>query len=848
MSVIRQANLLGQQRIDIPHLRSIESSIAADFDVLAGRIMAGGNPFVVSGFAVAASIGLVATAAQVVAAGSVIMHSTASEAGTLFQVPATRANETLNSVNDRVDGGFSASAVNYIGVDLRRAADETTSDLVQFINADTNKETGRTVPLARTLDYVITISTLDFSQTPGVAPIAKITTDANNIITAIEDARGLMFRLGTGGAVTNWKHTFNWANGRTEASGNTSFVAGDKSIGSFKDWLDAAMTRMWELGGGEFWYSQTADRNVQLVKTGTPLGSGDQFNWDGTNLTWQGLYFLFDNSTGYYNQIKDQTVNSPGLTNLAAGECIYVDIDRTQNLSGGSALQPVKASLTTLGSPTIPGSRYILAWRNTDGTVSTRGGSGGGTTPTATQVLLGIVKLANAPIDPVNPFVPAMIANHSFTNTASGGNAAAWVGIGNGTGAGFDGTGGGTDGIGVKGTGGASNGIGVKGQGTGTGAGVSGVGGSTAGAGVLGTGGASGGAGVIGIGTGTGGVGISGTGGSGGIGGDFSGGSGNAIGVRTVGAGTGAGVDASTTTTGPALVTRNASTSIIAQQRSYDEGGSAKAITDYLGYRNLGRIVTIHEPFSALLADDGATLAYTYGAFGITRLALNRTDATNFLFDLGINNSATTGVFNPQLTLTVASGASSAAGNYMYASGGVPYFPNKNGSNTNYSMAFEFEVALGSVAGNNGADIFIGWHALDTSDPFASGKNSFGICKRGGTTNDTIWQIVTNTGTGASTFTPLTGMSMANNTLNRFRMEFHGSSSPFGKCLRVFVDGVLRGTVASAGLPAATVATGTMTLRYAFMRKAVGGTAADCTAYLSPYTVTYGRYLSAPDL
>ena len=33
MAVLRQEQFLGQSRIDVPHLRAIESGVAADFDV-----------------------------------------------------------------------------------------------------------------------------------------------------------------------------------------------------------------------------------------------------------------------------------------------------------------------------------------------------------------------------------------------------------------------------------------------------------------------------------------------------------------------------------------------------------------------------------------------------------------------------------------------------------------------------------------------------------------------------------------------------------------------------------------------------------------------------------------------
>jgi hypothetical protein len=415
MSVARQANILGQQRVDVPHIRAIESSVAADFDLLAGQIMAGKNPLVISGFKlISVSAGTPTSSLQIEVAGSVILHPEASENGTIFQVPADRAPETLNAANARVQGGFTASAVNYIGIDLRRSADSTTADLVQFLDPNTNLEKPKTVPLGRTLDYFIVISTQDFSSTPGVAPLAKVTTDAfNNVASvsaAIEDARNFQFRLGTGGTVTNAKNAYTWPGGRGETGLNTDFAVGDKVITSFKEWMDSVMTRLWELGGGEFWYSATADRNVKLVRTGSTFTNGDWFEWDSTNLHWKNLTIVFDNSTGTYNDVKDQLTDSSGLTNLADGECIYVDLDRTQNRTGGSALQPVKAQLTTLSYPTIPGSRMVLAWRKGSGSqcIMTRDAQFpvNASFVVATTVSAGVVQLdATATLSGSNPLV-----------------------------------------------------------------------------------------------------------------------------------------------------------------------------------------------------------------------------------------------------------------------------------------------------------------------------------------------------------------------------------------------------------------------------------------------------------
>lgn len=365
MAVIRQKNWLGQSRVDAAHLREIESGVAGDMDVLAGSIMAGRQPLIVTGFTLISTNITQAEELQVKVALASLIHFHASESGSIFQVPSDRPNEVLENTNPRVSGGFTPSQVNYVGVDLRRQADTTTVDQVMFLDANTLTEAPKETPLARTLDYRIIISTTDFSLTPGIAPIAKVTTGPANDIVLIEDARNLMFRLGSGGTDPDSGHYYNWPAGRKEGSSGDVFVGGDKAIASQKDWQDAVMTRIWETGGGSFWYSPTADRNVKMIRIGAAFTNGEYFEWDGTNLHWKGLVFIFENSTAVFNEVANQTTDSSGLTNLADGECIYVDLDRSVNrtISGTNPLVAVKTTLALLGQGVPPGSRWVLAWR-----------------------------------------------------------------------------------------------------------------------------------------------------------------------------------------------------------------------------------------------------------------------------------------------------------------------------------------------------------------------------------------------------------------------------------------------------------------------------------------------------
>lgn len=408
MSVIRQFNVVGQMRWDGPHWKSIESSICGDFDVLGGQVLGGESPLVVKGFTLTTTGVLLATDLILNTAGSIAIHYRASESGSVFNVPADRATEQLNSTNPRVQGSFVPSQVNYVGVDFIRETDDSTSDLTMFMDATTEQEIPKVVPLARTIDYRIIVSTVDFSATPGICPVAKVTTNAGNEVVTVEDARNLFFRLGTGSSNPNRFNAFSWSGGRKEnVSSGDLFAGGDKIIDSLKSAFDALATRVWEVGGGEYWYSPTADRNLRQIQTGTPfVSNGEFFEWDGTHAHWKGLRVLFDNSTGDVNAVADQTANSAGLTDLVDGDCLYVDLDRTQDRTGGSALVALKAPLITLGPGSPPGSRLVLAWRfGADLYVRNQSFKVGSSFKLATTAASGTVKVTANDADPIVPLL-----------------------------------------------------------------------------------------------------------------------------------------------------------------------------------------------------------------------------------------------------------------------------------------------------------------------------------------------------------------------------------------------------------------------------------------------------------
>lgn len=418
MAIKRQNNVLGQARYDVQHFRAVESAICADFDTLAGTMLAGDATLVVSGFNIVMSptpVGGPASSILVNVEGGALFHPLATESGTIFKVSLDRTTEQLIPTNTRVEGSFQANATNYVGYDLRRAVDPSTADLVAFLDPDTKTEYFETVPLARTLDYKLIITPTDFSLFPSIGPIAKVVTDINNNVVSVTDCRQMFFRLATGNSAPDKYSSYAWPDGRVESLTGDVFWGGDKAINSLKASLDAIMTRAWEASGGEYWYSPVTYGNIKLIRYGTPFPSGQYFDWNsGTStLKWKGLAYIYPNSTGNHNRIPD---NTTGVV-LNEHYCLYIDIDFTQDVPVATMQGPT--DFRTLGSPISPGSRLIVAWRH-DGAVFTRDeayGVGLGPYAPATTTTNGVVTLNEAPVDAVQPVVASVDINVAGAGT-----------------------------------------------------------------------------------------------------------------------------------------------------------------------------------------------------------------------------------------------------------------------------------------------------------------------------------------------------------------------------------------------------------------------------------------------
>ena len=265
MSVRRRQNFLGGQRIDVPYLKSVESAVSNDFDELISGLVIGENKsYVVRGFEInmPGAIGSSANWLQLIVSDTSILHGASNESGTFYNIPSGTPAEILSSTtNDRVDGAFTPSTDNYVGIELAREVDDSTIDQSYFWNPTTNIEVTKTVPLAIILDYKIVISTSSFAS--NVLPIAIVQTDASNNVISITDRRPMLLRLGTAGDFDpNPFYEYPWADGRSEnfytstSSATSPFQGGDKQIKNLKEFFDALMTEVKLLKGTPYWYSE----------------------------------------------------------------------------------------------------------------------------------------------------------------------------------------------------------------------------------------------------------------------------------------------------------------------------------------------------------------------------------------------------------------------------------------------------------------------------------------------------------------------------------------------------------------------------------------------------------------
>jgi type VI secretion system secreted protein VgrG len=169
---------------------------------------------------------------------------------------------------------------------------------------------------------------------------------AVNII-SIEDARPLMFRLGTGGISPNPYNVFNWpALPATQyereeppitltAGGVNPFQGADKNIQTLKQWMDAIMTKLKELGGTTYWYEDVSTFsliNTFVSSNATVLQSKGL--WTHSCSTPGLTSWSADVDIWILNDPREYVLSGPGSFQLQDGQVAYLDLTRNAQING----------------------------------------------------------------------------------------------------------------------------------------------------------------------------------------------------------------------------------------------------------------------------------------------------------------------------------------------------------------------------------------------------------------------------------------------------------------------------------------------------------------------------------
>jgi hypothetical protein len=259
-------------------------------------------------------------------------------------VPSNQSPQILNPTsNPIVQGSFTPSATNYIGIEFVRAVDDSTADTVYFWDPNSNTEFSKNVPLALILGYNIYITTTPWAS--NVMPVCTVATDANNNVTSITDCRELLYRLGSGNSASpNPNYVYPWTaqpEGRVESPSTASgaatynpFQGGDKMLTSFKDWANAIMSMIREVKGTPYWYSAT----------GAGFGSMVTLREDAVNSILTGAGTITHNASvagrlNWSSSFSIEVVGTPlkytiaaynagSVVSLTNGQCAYLNLAR----------------------------------------------------------------------------------------------------------------------------------------------------------------------------------------------------------------------------------------------------------------------------------------------------------------------------------------------------------------------------------------------------------------------------------------------------------------------------------------------------------------------------------------
>lgn len=343
MAVLGRLLVSSAERLDLPDVLAIDSYTQGDFKYLLKSFVGNTKPYILKGFDVIDPQSAMGTQNISIRVAESVTYYPGSLAGPFFfgleegniqaapLVPELRKNST-----------------NFVYLTL--STTEVAKDTRAFWDPDANNGNGgeftQDVNTQTLLSVSVNVSVSSFPE--NTVPVCKVVV-GSNFIESIEDARDMMFRLGTGGLAPDplSKYAFResptaaYARKETNTKITTAldpnpFFGGDKNIQSLKEWMDVVMTKLTELGGTTYWYEDTSTYSLVNIFKDT-LGSSikSKGTWSASDVT-PGIVSWSEDMTIQSTTDKRDIIIRAGSKTLTNNQVIYLNRTRDALINTGS--------------------------------------------------------------------------------------------------------------------------------------------------------------------------------------------------------------------------------------------------------------------------------------------------------------------------------------------------------------------------------------------------------------------------------------------------------------------------------------------------------------------------------
>jgi hypothetical protein len=363
MAVLGRVLVSSAERLDLPDFLSIDSYTQGDFKYLIKSFVGSDKAYVLKGFEVINPNAAIDTQNLSINVANSVVYYPDSKAGPFFY-----GLEDGNPKAAPLVPELRKNAINYVYLVL--STSESAKDSRAFWDPDREGGVGgefnQDVSTESFLSVEVNVSVSGFPD--NVVPVCKVTV-GTSVISSIEDCRNLMFRLGSGGISPNPLSRFEFReqplaqykrsepNTKMTKYDPNSFRGGDKNIYTLKEWMDAVMTRLLELGGTTYWYQdQSSYSLVNIFKDALATSIKSKGTWANSDVT-PGLLTWTEDIILQSMTDKRDIVIRAGDATLGDGQVMLIKQQRNIPINSGS-----------VSADWIQGVNYINAQDNGQGT------------------------------------------------------------------------------------------------------------------------------------------------------------------------------------------------------------------------------------------------------------------------------------------------------------------------------------------------------------------------------------------------------------------------------------------------------------------------------------------------